>query len=128
MFKYVLLFCCISITQLVFPQSNDKQNLLDETMLHPADNFTAYNFKKGEWAYNQALTPYPSWAWWGITDWLTAELDFEAWLGGVPSFNFRFALKEQNEILPSLAYETMYQYIKNEFDQFHNLDYLNIDH
>jgi len=108
-------------------QLKSSGDFIQQTMLHPADAFTAYTFEKGEWAYNQAITPYPSWAWWGITDWLTAEIDIEAWLGGVPSLNFRFALKEQNNQWPALAYETMFQYIKNEFDQFHNLDFLEIN-
>lgn len=101
-------------------------NLINETMLHPADAFTGYVLGNGEWVYNQALTPYPSWAWWGITDRITAELDLECWLGGVPSFNFRIGLKNQNNLMPYIAVETMFQYLKDERDQFHNLDYLEI--
>ncbi|HBO74965.1 MAG TPA: hypothetical protein DD653_09800 [Marinilabiliales bacterium] len=100
--------------------------LQTEIMLHPADGFTGYVLKKGEFAYNQALTPYPSWAWWGITDKITTELDFECWLGGVPSFNFRFGLLKQKKIRPSVSFETMFQYLKDERDQFENLDYLNV--
>jgi len=96
-------------------------------MLHPADAFSAYVFKKGEFAYNQAITPYPSWAWWGITNRLTAELDLEAWLGGVPSFNFRLGIFKQKGYAPAIAIETMYQYIDKEFDQFENLDFLEIN-
>lgn len=108
-------------------QAIREKSLVSETMLHPADAFTAYVYKKGEWGYNQAFTPYPSWAWWGITNRITAELDFEAWLGGVPSFNFRVGIIEQKHFLPAIAFETMYQYIKTEFDQFHNLDYLEVN-
>jgi len=93
-------------------------------MLHPGDAFTGNVLKKGEFVYNQALTPYPSWAWWGITDRITAELDFECWLGGVPSFNFRLGILKQKHIIPTIAFETMFQYLKNEQDQFHNLNYL----
>lgn len=101
--------------------------LQSEIMLHPADASTGYVLKKGEFAYNQALTPYPSWAWWGITDWVTTELDLECWLGGVPSFNFRFGLLKQKTIRPSVSFETMFQYLKDERDQFENLDYLNVN-
>lgn len=106
--------------------SNNK-SLQTETMLHPADAFTGYVLKKNEWAYNQAITPYPSWLWWGITDWVTAELDVECWLGGVPSFNFRFGLLKQIKLIPTVSFETMYQYLKDERDQFHNLDYLQVN-
>jgi hypothetical protein len=103
-----------------------QRSLFNETMLHPGDAFTGYVYKKGEWGYNQAITPYPSWAWWGITDRITTELDIECWLGGVPSFNFRFGLLKQKSFLPSIAFETMFQYLKNERDQFDNLDYLDV--
>ena len=106
---------------------NMSNGLQSEIMLHPADASTGYVLKRGEFAYNQALTPYPSWAWWGITDWVTTELDLEAWLGGVPSFNFRFGLLKQKLIRPSVSFETMFQFIKGEKDQFENLDYLNIN-
>ncbi|MDA3892711.1 MAG: hypothetical protein PF517_13700 [Salinivirgaceae bacterium] len=120
-----LLLDCYAYSQNKSTQSSHK-SLINETMLHPADAFTGYTLNKGAWIYNQALTPYPSWAWWGITDRITAELDFECWLGGVPSFNFRFALANQNNARPAIAFETMYQFLDNELDQFHNLDYLKI--
>jgi len=107
---------------MLFSQSDTTKSLINETMLHPADAFTGYVYKKGEWGYNQAITPYPSWAWWGITDRITTELDLEAWLGGVPSFNFRIGILKQSGFKPALAYETMFQYLKEDFDQFHNLD------
>jgi hypothetical protein len=110
------------IDSVLLPQ----KSLIQETMLHPGDASTGYVFRKGEWSYNQAITPYPSWAWWGITDWLTAELDIEAWLGAVPSFNFRFGLLKQENLRPTIAYETMFQYLEDERDQFQNLDYLQI--
>ncbi|MBN1186930.1 MAG: hypothetical protein JXB49_31930 [Bacteroidales bacterium] len=67
-------------------------SLTDETMLHPADAFTAYAFKKREFEYNQALTHYPRRVWCGITNRITAKLDLECWLGGVPGFNFRIGI------------------------------------
>ena len=125
--KILFTLCFILIRQMIFAQSNSTKSLINETMLHPADAFTGYVYKKGEWGYNQALTPYPSWAWWGITDKITTELDLEAWFGGVPSFNFRISILKQKEIIPHLAFETMFQYLKNTFDQFQNLDYLQIN-
>ncbi len=95
-------------------------------MLHPGDAFSGFTYHRGEFGYNQALTPYPSWGWWGITDRITTELDFEAWLGGVPSFNFRFGILKQNKWKPALVFETMYQYLDEERDQFHNLNYLEV--
>jgi len=125
--KIIFLLCFLMFCQMLFSQVNTTKSLINETMLHPADAFTGYVYKKGKWGYNQALTPYPSWMWWGITNRITAELDFEAWLGGVPSFNFRIGIIKQRNWMPSLAFETMFQYIKNELDQFHNLDYLKIN-
>lgn len=117
----------LMIWQISFSQTDSKKSLINETMLHPSDAFTGYVYKKGEWGYNQALTPYPSWAWWGITNRITTELDLEAWLGGVPSFNFRIGILKQKKNRPAIAFETMFQYLKKDFDQFHNLDYLDIN-
>ncbi|MCK4663362.1 MAG: hypothetical protein KAT68_10885 [Bacteroidales bacterium] len=113
---YTILFGCVKLSAQSDSTKQKSNGLINANMLHPTDAFTAYTLNKGEWAYNQALTPYPSWAWWGITDWLTTELDFEAWLGGVPSFNFRFALLKQKSLRPAIAYETMYQYLSKEID------------
>ena len=112
------------IPTLFFAQGSSLRN---EILLHPGDGFTAYTYDKGAFSYQQAITPYPSWAWWGLTDWLTIELDFEAWLGGVPSFNARIKVADQVGKKPALAYETMLQYLKTEFDQFENLDHLAIN-
>ena len=101
-------------------------DLLDETMLHPGDAFTAHTFAGGELAYHQAPTPYPSWAFWGITDWLTVELDFEAWLGGVPSLNARARLRGQRGAIPAIAYETMFQYLGEEIDLLEDYSSLSV--
>lgn len=112
---------------MAFAEADLPRSLRGETLLHPADAFPGYVYKQGEWGYNQAITPYPSWGWWGITDRVTAELDFEAWLGGVPSFNFRVGALTQEGFSPTVAFETMFQYINIEdFDQFDNLDYLDV--
>ncbi len=111
----------------LFAQTETLEGLKTETFLHPADGFSAYTLKKGEFIYNQSLFtfPLPSWAWWGITDNFTAEIDFLPLIGGlfqephlpVPSLNFRFKLINQNELMPSVALETMYQYLWNEVIQ-----------
>lgn len=98
--------------------------LQNETFLHPADGFTAYTLNKKEFIYNQSpfTLPLPSWAWWGITDNITAEIDLLPLIGGlfqkphlpVPSFNFRFKLLKQNRFIPSIAFETMYQHLWND--------------
>lgn len=111
----------------VFGQSDTLRGIQTETFLHPADGFTAYTLKKGEFIYNQSpfTLPLPSWAWWGITDNITAEIDLLPLIGGlfqepnlpVPSFNFRFKLIDQNKLISSIAFETMYQHLWNEITQ-----------
>jgi len=126
--KHILLLISFTVSiQFCFSQLDSLKSLVNETMLHPGDAFTAYVYKKGEFGYNQALTPYPSWAWWGITNRITTELDIEAWLGGVPSFNFRFGITQNQGRRPAIAFETMFQFLSQERDQFHNLDYLEIN-
>ncbi len=103
------------------------KGLQTETFLHPADGFTAYTLKKGEFIYNQSpfTVPLPSWAWWGITDNITAEVDLLPIIGGffqepyipVPSFNLRFKLLNQNKKIPSIAFETMVQHLWNDITQ-----------
>lgn len=109
---------------LSFGQPHSLKGLQIETLLHPADGFTAYTLQKGEFVYNQSpfTLPLPSWAWWGITDNITAEIDLLPLIGGlfqdphlpVPSFNFRFKLINQDGYRPAIAFETMYQHLWNE--------------
>lgn len=114
----------------VFGQNATRNGLQSEIMLHPADGFTAYTLKKNELVYCQSpfTLPLPSWAWWGITDKITAEIDLLPLLGGffqephlpVPSFNFRFKMLDQKSIIPAIAFETMFQYLwrtQNQYDQ-----------
>lgn len=116
-----LVFLFLFQTVLVFSKSTN-QGLQTETYLHPMDGFTAYTLEQNEFVYNQTVSglisgiPVPSWAWWGITDWLTAEIDFECLFGGVASFNFRFHLLQQDGLKPEMAYETMFQYLPYAFD------------
>lgn len=101
--------------------------LQSEPLLHPMDGFTAFTLRKGEFVYAQspATLPAPSWAWWGVTAWLTAEIDLLPLLGGllqdpylpVPSFNFRFRLRDGGRSSISLAFETMVQHLWRPYDQ-----------
>ena len=125
--RLLTLILILLATQVSYSQMDSSKSLVTETMLHPGDAFTGYVYKKGEWGYNQAITPYPSWAWWGITNSVTAEVDLEAWLGGVPSFNFRVGVIDNDGWKPAIAFETMYQYLGEQRDQFHNLEYLEIN-
>ncbi len=120
-----LCFIKTNVTKL-HGSSNKINGFKSEIMLHPVDAFTAYTLKKGEWIYNQAFTPYPSWFWWGIADNITTELDAECWLGGVVSFNFRFKLLNQKKLFPTIAFETMYQYLPREIDQLDAYDSLSV--
>lgn len=123
-FKYSLFlfytFCWITSCICQEP-SKASSNLQNEILLHPADGFTAYTLSKNEFVYNQSpfTLPFPSWAWWGITDNITAEIDLLPLIGGlfqepflpVPSLNFRFKLREQRSFVPAISFETMYQYL-----------------
>ncbi len=123
--KTLLIF--LFFGHLIYGQSDVSNGLQTETLLHPADGFTAFTLKKGEFVYNQSpfTLPFPSWAWLGITDYITAEIDLLPLIGGlfqephlpVPSFNFRFKLMEQDKLMPSIAFETMYQHLWNEVIQ-----------
>ena len=111
-------------------EKDSLKGLQNDIFLHPADGFTAYTLKKNEFVYCQSpfTLPMPSWAWWGITDKITAEIDLLPLLGGffqephlpVPSFNFRFKLFDQKGWKPTIAAETMVQYLwrtQNQSDQ-----------
>jgi len=99
-------------------------SLKTENMLHPLDAFTTDMFNKGEVSYNQPIAPSPGWAWWGVTDWLTVELDLQCWLGGVASFNVRLGSIQQNGVLPSIAFETMYQYLPRDINLLGDYEYM----
>ncbi len=125
--KIYILLLISTLTFPVFAQKDSLKGLQKEVFLHPADAFTAYTLKKNEFVYNQSpfTLPMPSWAWWGITDNITAEIDLLPLVGGlfqephlpVPSFNFRFKLLNQRNLIPTIAFETMYQHLWNENKQ-----------
>lgn len=82
-----------------------ESNLTSEPLLHPGDSFTTDVFQKDGWQYGQPIIPAPGWAFWGVSDKLTVELDFMAWLFNIPDVNFRYALSSNPD--NSLAIETM---------------------
>lgn len=133
------LLCILTFTSFTTSAQSEKKKrnnstyllgLRNDIYLHPLNSNTAYTLRKGECVYNQSPVslPFPSWGWIGITDWLTAEIDFLPLIGGlfvepfkpVPSFNFRFKIKEQKNLLPTLAFETMFQYLYKDLDQANN--------
>jgi len=104
----------------------DGETLAAENMLHPLDNYTADMFRRGEQAYYQPLQPFPGWASWAPTNWMTVHLDFEAWLGGVPSLGLKFGSLKQRGVFPAAAFETMFQYLPQRINLLENYDYLDI--
>jgi len=115
----LILFFVVSFN--IWAQTDSLSGLQKEIFLHPADGFTAYTLKKNELIYNQSpfTLPFPSWAWWGISNNITSEIDLLPLIGGffqkpylpVLSFNFRVHVLDQKSILPAMAIETMYQHL-----------------
>ena len=101
--------------------------LLDEAMLHPLDSFTADTLPAGTVVYNQSplSLPLPSWAWIGVTDWLTVEVDLLPLLGGfaiepnlpVPSLDLRVRLLDGRTHRIGVALEAMGQHLWRSLDQ-----------
>ena len=124
------------ITIILFPffilgqiDSVQKTNSLkDDAYLHPVDCITPYTLKKGEWIYAQSLQtlPFPSWAFVGITDKLTAQIDFLPWIFGaftnlkkpIPSLNFRYRFNRQKGRIPTIALEAMFVHFWDTLQRF----------
>lgn len=109
--------------------SSSRANPLnEEAYLHPIDCITPYTLKKGEWIYAQSIQtlPFPSWAFVGITDRLTAQIDLLPWLYGafselgkpIPSLNFRYRINEQKGALPTLGLEAMFVHFWDTLERF----------
>ncbi len=122
---FVLLPFCL------FGQINTPQkinSIRDDVYLHPIDTITPYTLNKGEWIYAQSIQtlPFPSWAFVGITDKLTAQIDLLPWLFGsfselkkpIPSLNFRYRFNTQNGLIPTIAIEAMFVYFWDTFQRF----------
>ena len=103
-------------------------SLREDAYLHPIDCITPYTLKKGEWIYAQSLQtlPFPSWAFVGITDRLTAQIDLLPWTFGVfselkrpiPSLNFRYRLNKQKGLIPTIGVETMFVHFWDTLKRF----------
>lgn len=102
--------------------------LQDDAYLHPIDCISPYTLKKGEWVYAQSIQtlPFPSWAFVGITDRLTAQIDLLPWIYGlfsplkkpIPSLNFRYRFTQQKGLLPTIAVEAMFVHFWDTLQRF----------
>ena len=119
------------IPSILFGQSDSAKKtnpLIDDSYLHPIDCVTPYTLKKGEWIYAQSIQtlPFPSWAFVGITDNLTAQIDLLPWLYGafsdlkkpIPSLNFRYRFNNQNGIIPTIGIEAMFVHFWDTLQRF----------
>ena len=123
--KRVLLFVILFSANLAWSQSqSNEESLINQTMLHPVDTFTAYTFQKNEWTFNFPLTP--GWFMWGVTNYFTVEIDAECWIGGVPSINGRLKIMNQKGLFPAMAFESMYQHLPFTINLLEGYDNLNI--
>ena len=103
-------------------------SIKDDAYLHPIDCITPYTLKKGEWIYAQSIQtlPFPSWAFVGVTDKLTAQIDLLPWLFGafselkkpIPSLNFRYRFNKQKRLIPTVAVEAMFVYFWDTLQRF----------
>ncbi len=118
-FFYMLLLCVLPL--IMHAQNDTLRGLQQDIYLHPADGFTAYTLHKGEFVFNQSpfTLPLPSWAWYGLSNKITMEIDLLPLIGGlfipphlpIPSINFRFKLTDQHGHVPAIAFETMYHHL-----------------
>ncbi len=110
------------------PSTSRSRPLNEDPYLHPVDIITPYTLRKGEWIYAQSIQtlPFPSWAFVGITDKLTAQIDLLPWLFGVfselkrpiPSFNFRYRFNHQQGWLPTIGIEAMFVHFWDTLQRF----------
>ena len=127
---YILLLIVFPV--LLFGQSTDspkKPNPInDDTYLHPIDAITPYTLKKGEWFYAQSFQtlPLPGWAFVGLTDKLTLQLDFTPFIGGFfvephypfPSISLRHKIFDQKAIRPTFSLEGQFFHIWDSLERF----------
>lgn len=102
--------------------------LSDDAYLHPVDAITPYTLRKGEWIYAQSIQtlPFPSWAFYGITDHLTAQIDLLPWVYGafselnrpIPSLNLRYRFNEQRGMIPTIGIEAMFVHLWDTLQRF----------
>lgn len=131
--KIYLIGLFLSFTPLYTVFSQDtitkKENSLhDDVYLHPIDAITPYTLKKGEWIYAQSIQtlPFPSWAFYGITDKLTTQIDLLPWIYGsfsnlkkpIPSLNLRYRFNEQKGAIPTIGIEAMFVHFWDTLERF----------
>ncbi len=100
----------------------------DDTYLHPVDGITPYTFHRGEWFYAQSLQtlPGPGWAFVGVTDRLTVQLDFTPLVGGlffkphypIPSLSARYKIATQKQLLPTISVEGQFFHLWDTLSRF----------
>lgn len=93
------------------------RNLNEQANLHPLDTFTADVLNKGEWFYGQPPIPAPGYNFYGLTEKVTLQFDYTAWLGGVPSFNIRYQLYNNDASNLTMSTEVMLLYIDPSIDE-----------
>ena len=132
----ILILIIFYFSRISAQQKGDSLNkgLQSDIYLHPGDVPTAYTLKKGEWIYGQSPTtlPFPSWAFVGISDKVTLELDLLPFFLGfftkshlpMPSTNFRIKLREQNNLIPALAIEIMVFHLWDTITRYNDKDIL----
>lgn len=106
----------------------ETNSIKDDAYLHPIDCISPYTLKKGEWIYAQSLQtlPFPSWAFVGITDKLTAQIDLLPWLFGafsdlkkpIPSLNLRYRFNQQKGNIPTIGAEAMFVHFWDTLERF----------
>jgi hypothetical protein len=130
--KNIGVILCMLLPVWVFGQkdrSAQKVNpIKDDAYLHPIDCITPYTLQKGEWIYAQSIQtlPFPSWAFAGITDQLTAQVDLLPWLFGafselrrpIPSLNLRYRFNEQKGAVPTIGVEAMFVHFWDTLQRF----------
>ena len=102
--------------------------LNNDTYLHPIDANTPYTLKRGEWFYAQSYQtlPLPGWAFVGLTDKLTLQLDLTPIIGGffvephypLPSISLRYKIFDQKNIKPTFSIESQFFHIWQSLERF----------
>lgn len=130
LFLTILLSSAFLLTHAIAQDEvHEKENPLDDDVyLHPIDAITPYTLEKGEWFYAQSIQtlPFPSWAFYGISDKLTAQIDLLPWIYGafselkrpIPSLNFRYSLNKQEGVTPTIGIEAMFVHFWDTLQRF----------
>lgn len=123
--KKKLCFFLLILSAFNSPSTYAARDLRSQANLHPLDTFTADTLKEGEWYYGQPPIPAPGYSFYGLTENTTIQLDYTAWLGGVPSFNLRQKLFGNNRSKLRVSTEFMIIYMDESLDEMdEDQDYL----